>query len=207
MNVPALAGSRVLMIVAHCDDEIICGWPILQDPAIKKTILMVSSDRYNRSRQWCAHRKFVFMDVCKLLRVKCKVLDFDSNFYALPSRDGSLINVESNIARVLGDGSEYDYVFTHNPFGEYGHLDHKYLFQTTIQLARKPVLITDICMQSDWTNSNELNERMREMYYRLCLGEATLDRNFYDQVKKQYELAKVWTWNQQPTSGCKLFIL
>ena len=207
MSSSTLAGSRVLMIVAHCDDEIICGWPIMQDSSIEKTILMVSSDRYSLERQWCAHRKFVFMDVCKRLSIKCKVLDYNSNFYALPSRDGSLLGLERRIARMLGDVSQYDFVFTHNPFGEYGHHDHKYLFQTVAQLARKPVLISDICMKSDWSDSNELTERMRSIYYQRTIGEAKLDKNFYDQIKNQYDLAKVWTWNQKPVDSCKLYIL
>jgi hypothetical protein len=134
-------------------------------------------------------------------------LDFNSNFYALPSRDGSLLKLERNIAELMGDGSEYDYVFTHNPFGEYGHHDHKYLFHTTVQLARKPILISNICIQSDWTGSNALNDRMRVLYYHTPLGEATLDRIFYDRVKMQYDLAKVWTWNQPPVVACELFVL
>jgi len=202
-----LAGSRVLMIMAHCDDEIVCGWPIMQDETIDRTILMVSSDRYCKERQWCAHRKFVFMDVCNRLGVKTKILDFDSNFHSLSPRDGSLLKLERSIAKVLSDINGHDYVFTHNPFGEYGHHDHRYLFQITTQLARKPVLISDICMQSDWTESNAVTDRMLTMYYREPIGAASLDKRFYEQVKRQYDLAKVWTWNQQPASDCKLYRL
>jgi LmbE family N-acetylglucosaminyl deacetylase len=207
MTITKLAGSRILMILAHCDDEIICGWPILQDPTIKKTILMVSSDRYSKDRKWCAHRKFVFMDVCMELSIKFKVLDYDSHFSALPSRDGSLLKLERSIAQIIGDGSDYDYVFTHNPFGEYGHHDHKYLFNKTVQLATIPVLISDICMQSDWTDSNSLTQRMRLIYYSIPILEAKLESKFYDRMKMKYDLAKVWTWNQQPITDCKLYIL
>ena len=206
-NISSLSGTRILMILAHCDDEIICGWPIIQDTTIEKTILMVSSDRFSLERQWCAHRKFVFMDVCKRLNVRFKVLDYDSNFYSLPSKDGSLLKLERNIAQMLDKGSEYDYVFTHNPFGEYGHHDHKYLFHTTAQLSSKPILISDICVQSDWSGSNALTDRMRSIYYRQLVGEASLDLIFYEQVKKKYDMAKVWTWNQPPVANCKLYML
>jgi LmbE family N-acetylglucosaminyl deacetylase len=207
MKTTSLAGARVLMVMAHCDDEIVCGWPIMQDPAIHKTILMVSSDRYSTERQWCAHRKFVFIDLCKQLGVATKVLDLNSNFHATPSRGGGLLALEQQIAAVLGKGEDHDFVFTHNPFGEYGHHDHKYLFQATAQLASKPLIITDICMHSDWSASNAMTDRMRSMYFREPIGEARLDKRFYAEVKQKYELSNVWTWNQEPRDTCRLYLL
>lgn len=207
MKGTSLTGARVLMIMAHCDDEIVCGWPIMQDPAIKKTILMVSSDRHNTERKWCAHRKFVFIDLCRKLGIDAKVLDLDSSFHATPARGGGLLAVERHIAAALDDVRSHDFVFTHNPFGEYGHLDHKYLFHTTAQLATRPLIVTDICMQSDWSSANAMTDRMRSMYFRECIGDAVLDKAFYARVKQKYELSNVWTWNQEPGGACRLFVL
>lgn len=197
----------MLMVLAHCDDEIVCGWPIMQSPSIRKHILMVSSDRNNVSREWCAHRKFVFMDICRDMGVETTVFDFDSDFHATSPRGGGLLALERRIGKVLADEASYDYVFTHNPFGEYGHHDHRYLFQVTSQLARKPVLITDICMQSDWTEANAMTDRLRAMYFRECIGESRLDNAFYEKVKQRYALSNVWTWNQRPASSCRLYVV
>ena len=49
-----LDGKSVLMVFAHCDDELVCGWPVLQNPAIRKRLLITSSDRNNAARKWCS---------------------------------------------------------------------------------------------------------------------------------------------------------
>jgi len=39
--------KKILILIAHPDDEIIFCWPIFQDNTIEKTILTISSDIYN----------------------------------------------------------------------------------------------------------------------------------------------------------------
>ena len=207
MTTHFLDGKHVLMILAHCDDEIVTGWPILQNPSIRKTILMVSSDRSNTDRAWCAHRKFVFMDICRRIGVATKDLDFNSDFYALEHRNGKLVELERTILRSIESIHDIDYVFTHNPFGEYGHLDHKYLFQTVSMLTSKPVVITDICMQSDWTSVNTMSDRYRLIYYSNPVGSAILNRKFYEKVKQSYLLSNTWTWSREPVESCGLFTI
>lgn len=45
-----LKNSKVLMLIAHADDEIICGYPIFQNTNIEKYILLVSTDKYNKKK-------------------------------------------------------------------------------------------------------------------------------------------------------------
>ena len=49
--------KKVLMVMAHPDDEILFGWPVFFDPKYKKKLLICSSDYNNPERAWCKYRK------------------------------------------------------------------------------------------------------------------------------------------------------
>lgn len=202
----ALAGSHVLMVLAHCDDELVCGWPILQNASIRKTLLIVSSDRNNPQRQWCKHRKFVTEDLCRALGVKARIFDHDSEFYRLDHRAGKLAQVEQDILGCIRDLS-FDYLFTHNPHGEYGHLDHVFIANLLLRAADRPLLISDLVMSSDWSAAPPGAERYARMYYREPLCKVTLDPAFYRHAMQFYETRGVWTWSQQPAARCALYRL
>ena len=201
-----LEGKHVLMVLAHCDDELVCGWPIFQSPEIRKSLIIVSSDRNNRERQWCDHRKFATMDLCRSLGIKCFILDYDSDFYRFDHRSGKLANVEQDILRSIHKFS-FDYLFTHNPHGEYGHLDHIFLSNLLLRVGGQPLLISDLSMTSDWTKAPPVSERYTRTFYRDLIGEFALDRAFYRRVMLFYETRGVWTWSQRPEQRCKLFLL
>jgi len=50
--------------MAHPDDEIIFGWPVLKEA---QKIIICSSDLNNPERAWCKDRKKALKDVCELL--------------------------------------------------------------------------------------------------------------------------------------------
>src|SRR5687768_6946979 len=102
-----LDGKRVLMVFAHCDDELVCGWPVLQNPAIKKSLLIATSDRNNPDRKWCAHRKYVTHDLGRFLGIEVRVLDYDSEFYRLDHRSGKLADAEEDILKAI-DSFSFD---------------------------------------------------------------------------------------------------
>ncbi len=201
-----LHAMTVLMVVAHCDDELVCGWPIFQDRSIAKSVLVVSSDRHNEGRRWCGHRKFVTIDLCQRLAIPVKVLDYDSDFYKLDSRDGSLARFEEDVIKQMSRFS-YDAVFTHNPHGEYGHLDHKFLFDLISRSSNAPLLITDLTMTSSWTSSRSRSARHDALYFRAPVGEAALDENFYREAQRFYETRGVWTWSEPPSRSARLYVV
>jgi LmbE family N-acetylglucosaminyl deacetylase len=201
-----LAGKRVLMVLAHCDDELVCGWPVLQDPTVKKCLLIVSSDRKNKSRQWCAHRKFVTEDLCRSLDIPLRVLDYDSEFYRLDHRSGKLANAENQFLKAIRNFS-FDLIFTHNPHGEYGHLDHRFLFELLVRSSPSPLLITDIALQADWTNITPDSARYKDLYYRHLIGNSILDSVFYRRVQAFYETRGAWTWSIPPTKTANIYLL
>lgn len=200
------AGKRVLMVFAHCDDELVCGWPVLQNPLIKKSLLVVSSDRNNSQRKWCSHRKFVTQDLCKSLEMDVRVMDYNSEFYRLDHRGGELANAESEILRTI-DRFSFDYIFTHNPHGEYGHLDHKFLSSLVLRTAKCPVLITDMSMRSDWTNIEPHSAAYASAFYRNRLDTVNLNNSFYRRTQRFYETRGVWTWSQEPVQSTGLYLI
>lgn len=206
MTSGALDGKRVLMVFAHCDDELVCGWPVLQNPAIKKGLLIASSDRYNSDRKWCAHRKYVTYDLGRSLGINVRVLDYDSEFYQLDHRSGKLADAEEEILRAIDDFS-FDYVLTHNPHGEYGHLAHKFLFSLLLQTARWPLLISDIYLRADWTRVEPTSPRYKETFYRNHIDTVVLDESSYRKVQRFYETRGVWTWSQDPVQMARLYLI
>lgn len=201
-----LAGKRVLMVLAHCDDELVCGWPILQDPAISKSLVIVSSDRNNTDRQWCSHRKFVTQDLCKSLGIDVRILDYDSEFYRLSQREGHLVKLEQEILREV-ERQPFDYLFTHNPHGEYGHLDHVFLSNLLYRAVDHPLLMSDITLRSDWTQVAAKSERYGRAIYGERIGAAELDLSFYRRVMRFYESRGVWTWSQDPNPNAGIYLV
>jgi LmbE family N-acetylglucosaminyl deacetylase len=198
---------KVLMLLAHADDEIILGWPILQDSSIEKEIIICSSDLYNSTRKWCAHRKYVLFDICAHLNIPVTCLDYSSEFYRLETRKEALSKAQNEIAFLIKERT-YDKIFTHNPMGEYGHLDHKMLFDITLRYSEKPILITDICLESNWPSLDFIPKRMYELYYTNKIEEnIILDEELYAYCEEQYRKYKVWTWSKDPVTRCNLYQL
>lgn len=201
-----LDGTKVLMVLAHCDDELVCGWPILQNPAIDKSLLIVSSDEDNKDRRWCSYRKHVTLDLCKSLGINVRVLSYNSDFYELDHRSGKLASLEEEVLKAV-DGFSFDHLFTHNPHGEYGHSDHKLLSSLMLRAARTPLVISDIHYRTDWTRVDPVSPRYAETFYRNRIATVELERGFYHKIMRYYETRGVWTWSQEPVTTANLYYL
>ena len=197
---------KILMVMAHPDDEVIFGWPIFQKADAKKTLLMCSSDLNNPERQWCSHRKFVLEEVCEINHTKLTCLDNPSEFYRSSTRDEKLSQVQDEIVKNMLS-EDYDYVFTHNPLGEYGHLDHKFVFETVLHNSRFPILFTDICMQSNWPSVSSIPDKIKNIYYKQHVSSCVLDKALYANYQEKYEKAGVWTWSEPEVDKCNLYLL
>ena len=199
--------KKVLMVLCHADDEIIFGWPILQDKSIEKEILICSSDLKHPDRKWCAHRKYVLFEICQALNIPVTCFDYNSEFYRTETRKESLSKLQSQIVEFV-HSHEHDYVFTHNPLGEYGHLDHKMLFDLMLCYSRKPILITDITLKTNWPSHESIPQRLRQLYYTKPFTESLeLNEELYQFCEDIYRKYKVWTWSTPPVKKCRLFEL
>ena len=170
--------------MAHPDDEIIFGWPVIKET---NKILICSSDYYNPSREWCKNRKFALEEVCKELNIEFECLDYDSEFYRLPTRDETLKKMAEDVRRRVTDK-----VFTHNPWGEYGHLDHIIIGQIVKGHC------SDILIESNWLP-------VRKHGLGKFVKKAVWDQELYDKIKSIYVKHNCWTWDREPVKEANIY--
>jgi len=190
---------NIQIIMAHPDDEVIFGWPVLQQAS---SILICSNDRNNPERAWCKDRYKALEEIGQLLDVPVKSLDYPSEFYRLNARDGSLARFQADVRSHIDPKA--DLIYTHNSYGEYGHLDH-ILVHLTLMDHHSGLITSDICLNNGWmTLTKEIRSRKTPGYF---FKLAENDLAFYDQCKAIYEKHGTWTWNMDPVLTCKLFSL
>ena len=172
------------IVMAHPDDEVIFGWPVLKET---NKILICSSDLDNPKRMWCKNRKIALMEVCSELGIKYECLNYNSEFYRLPTRDETLKRMANDIQRRVGDK-----VFTHNPWGEYGHIDHIIINQIV------PGHCSDILIDSNWLP-------VRRHGLGRLIKKAEWDEAIYQKLKKIYVRHGCWTWNREPVREANIY--
>jgi len=138
---------KVLCIFAHPDDELIWGWPIIQDVEIERHLITISD---NHPGYGDKARK-ALEEVCKIAGIHLiECMNIQSEFYRLPIRNEPFtlpMLVEWIVKRVCEAvvSIRPDYIFTHNPFGEYGHGDHRLVFNILSSFIDVPIVFSDAC--------------------------------------------------------------
>ena len=134
-----LTSKKILMVVAHADDEIIIGWPIFQDKTIEKHILLLSTDENNKDRTWCNKRGLILKDICQYYNIGFTSFPLPSGFYKTPTRNAPFIlndiyNMTIDKINEIKKTFDFDYIFTHNPHGEYGQIGlHMLIYQKELK--------------------------------------------------------------------------
>ncbi len=188
--------DKITMFWAHPDDEVIFGFPLLG--RVKK-IICCSSDIDNPLRKWCRDRKLALMEIGRVTGAEIVCLDYSSDFYKLNSRDGSLNHFCEEVKRNLG-GEEI--IFTHNPWGEYGHLDH-ILVHHIARLSKKPLVFSDTAIFANWFTTDPMATKYLNIK---PIGSFNNDLYFYDKYKAIYDKYGCWTWSQPPLQRINLYV-
>jgi len=201
---------RTLMIFAHPDDEVVFGWPVTQCAAPGDVTLLTichNAGKYGSGpidalREVCHHNKIILLEQTK--RIEC-------NFYRTPPRYEmpDLPHVIRHINAVICAAITQvkpDVIFTHNPMGEYGHGDHRMLFNVVAMHAR-PMLLTDICI----SNPCHLSSPVIPPVYRKVFPEREgqehrLNMHWYHEMESIYKRHHSWSWSgHKPVPSCKLY--
>jgi hypothetical protein len=189
--------KNIVMLVAHPDDEVIFGWPVLKEA---KKIICCSNDIDNPDRLWCKDRIKALKEIGNLVGAEIYCLDYNSEFYRLPTRTGDLGRFVSDIlalTNLLVNKYEDYKLFTHNSWGEYGNLDH-ILVNQIAQSSGKDFITTGVAIDAAWFKVNNLY-RVKES------SEHNIDLEFYNRCKSIYDKYGCWTWSKDPIEKIKLY--
>ena len=68
-----------------------------------------------------------------------------------------------------------------------------------------PILITDICLKSNWPSDSKIPKNIKKMYYNKVVSSHVLNEDIYCKCETIYRKHKVWTWSKPPVKECKLY--
>ena len=192
------------MVMGHMDDEIIHGWPVYQDESLTRTLLIWGSDESNPDRPHGKRGKKTMLHLAAKNGVDACAFNFNCEFYRLESRKGGLANFCECIANAIRTYA-CDYIFTHNPHGEYGHFDHKLIWDIVFNHSPKPIWFTDIFTESNWTHDKGISERAGDTIYSNRIRECVADDRLVDDAVATYKRNGCYTWDQEIVRKCNLY--
>jgi hypothetical protein len=183
----------MLGVFAHPDDELIFGWPVLDE---LDGLLIVSNNHNSYPNAWRATE-----EICRDLNIPCWTVGLDNNFYRLPTRRADLTlpqaveKVNAGITSALRE-TQSKRVFTHNQWGEYGHGDHRLVHDIVIRHpGMEYVWVSDMCQANKCHLSTE--EPPKRITVKLgppIRMRCQLDRAMYERGKRVYETHSAWSW-------------
>lgn len=192
------------MVLSHSDDEIIHGWPVYQDESLTRSLLICGSDVNNEARPFGKDGKRTMLELAAKNGVGACAFDFNCEFYRLETRQGGLAEFCERVASAIRSYA-CDYIFTHNPHGEYGHSDHKLLWDIVFNHSPKPIWFTDIFTESNWTHDKGISERARDTIYSQPIRECVADDELIDHAVKTYKRRGAYTWDKEIVRKCNLY--
>ncbi len=182
-----MAKKKVLGIFAHGDDEVLFGWPYLQNEEYERHVLILSyakspaaTDLYYESG----------IEVSFIARHK----DWHKTRFG---QERILEHCNLDINEI-----EPDFILTHNPWGEYGHDEHIALHRLLVD-KYPPGFVrwADITAKATGWRMPDLDMSGKVEDF------VSLDPNWFNQGKAIYQAAGSWTTNLCLTNPNKQYVV
>ncbi len=178
--------KKVFCVFAHREDHIVAGWPIMQNDKYEKHVFICTND----------HERPVQKSINE-----CAASVYRHNFpngftYRTKIRTANYDRIESILLAKVAE-KKPDYIFVHNPWGEYGHFDHRTMFSMVLEnFSDKKILFTDIISRSSYYPRMT---RIPPEYEHLCgdvFSTVEMDTDFYEKHGRIFAAADAWTKNE-----------
>lgn len=205
--------ARALVILAHPDDEILFGWPLLQEHSQYDVYACVLSHNRGKYGEGAMHAFRTVCDILNITNVTEWVRQVDTNFSRLDPRPKSGSSLMDVMNHFLSDVQwivrevKPDVVFTHNPMGEYGHTDHRMVFHLASSLSL-PMLLTDICFTNPCHFNTESVPPIYRLFYKSHSNKRECDLNmaWFEAMKAIYVGNKSWSWSRDFPRSCSVYL-
>lgn len=185
---------KILSIFAHREDHVVFGWPVLQNAGDKTKVSLLT----------CVN------EYCEVIKTSC-ILE-NIKYVGNCGLKNGFASPHSNILKNKFLPNNYDYLkdeisaaikkvkpdllFCHNPIGEYGHYDHRMVFEVVFNEFTLPTIITDITAKSSYYQYHDKIPQMFEHFYRGHIEDVEPDTRYYERNKLLFEKNNLWTNNQ-----------
>lgn len=182
--------KKILSIFAHREDFILFGWPVVQDKSVHHLLYVIVDEAIEIINKICHNENIQFLGDANLKNR----FSFQLDKMQRKTYDKILGKLKFII-----ENEKPDILFTHNPMGEYGHGDHKFLFELICNNFDLPIIITDILVESSHCIYYKNIPKNCKHFYKKKLYEIEPDMDFYKRNKRLYKAVGMWTNNKKIT--------
>ena len=179
--------KNLKIIVAHPDDEIIFFSSILRSKSKKIICFSISNDKkINKNREniktKSPFKNWQFLELRELSSY---------SFTNLNSYYENYEKLKSSLSKIIKFG---DTIYTHNPWGEYGHEDHILVFDVINSLSKKLKLKIFV---NGYVSNNSLNLMSKTQHLLSNNFEyKNIDHKFNSNIKRKYIANSCWTFKE-----------
>jgi len=182
-----------IIFAAHPDDEIIWFSSLI---GMKDTLLVICFDTipFDKQQENLEHTD-KFTKILKEYQKNILVIWLKTPKVVSPRIFGKVDNrvveiLKENIKTILNTLNPKK-VYTHNPWGEYGHSEH-IILHNILKEMRKDIIFPSIALDK----ANERNEYTQNIYFIKPVCTNRVDKIFQNRMIQKYKDSNIWTMKE-----------